>query len=215
MTTQIQLRRDTAANWTSEDPVLAVGEYGIETDDLATTGVRVKVGDGSTAWTALPYSHETAATGPGTVYPVEKTADESVTNSTTLQSDNELLFPVGAGEVWSYVVYLHLSCASGTSDFKCNTQVPAGATVRRHGMIGGTTTASAVEISARIQSHTSGNLITGVMPSATADMFAIYQATVEVGGTAGDVVFQWAQNNVDGQPLILRRGTALIATRIA
>jgi Major tropism determinant N-terminal domain len=50
MAVQIQLRRDTAANWTSDDPTLAQGELGIEIDtDLA------KLGDGSTAWTALPY----------------------------------------------------------------------------------------------------------------------------------------------------------------
>lgn len=51
MSTQIQIRRDTAANWTSNDPVLAVGEMGFETDDKG-----MKIGDGSTAWTSLAYS---------------------------------------------------------------------------------------------------------------------------------------------------------------
>lgn len=46
----VQLRRDTAANWTSVDPVLELGEAGIETDTN-----RWKVGDGSTAWTSLVY----------------------------------------------------------------------------------------------------------------------------------------------------------------
>lgn len=49
-TTRIQLRRDMAANWTSANPLLAVGEIGIETD----TG-RWKVGDGTTLWNALGY----------------------------------------------------------------------------------------------------------------------------------------------------------------
>mgnify|MGYP000850640853 CR=1 FL=1 len=43
-------RRDTAANWTAEDPTLLAGEIGIESD----TGYW-KVGDGSTAWTSLAY----------------------------------------------------------------------------------------------------------------------------------------------------------------
>lgn len=47
----IQWRRDTAANWTSNDPTLAAGEAGYETD----TGF-IKVGDGSTAWTSLGYT---------------------------------------------------------------------------------------------------------------------------------------------------------------
>lgn len=46
--TQIQIRRDTAANWTTANPVLAIGEMGIETD----TG-HARVGDGTTAWSSL------------------------------------------------------------------------------------------------------------------------------------------------------------------
>ena len=51
MAVQIQLRRDTAANWTSNNPTLAQGEFAIETDTD-----KYKIGDGSTAWTSLSYS---------------------------------------------------------------------------------------------------------------------------------------------------------------
>jgi hypothetical protein len=54
MAVQIQLRNGTAAQWTSANPTLAVGELGVETD----TG-KFKVGTGSTAWNSLAY----AATG--------------------------------------------------------------------------------------------------------------------------------------------------------
>lgn len=47
---RFQIRRDTAANWTSNDPTLASGEIGFETDTY-----KLKIGDGSTAWTALSY----------------------------------------------------------------------------------------------------------------------------------------------------------------
>jgi hypothetical protein len=47
------LRSDTAANWTSVNPILAVGEQGFETD----TG-KFKIGTGSTAWTSLLYATE-------------------------------------------------------------------------------------------------------------------------------------------------------------
>lgn len=46
----IQVRRDTAANWTSVNPTLAAGEMGVETN----TGL-MKIGDGSTAWASLTY----------------------------------------------------------------------------------------------------------------------------------------------------------------
>jgi len=54
MASIIQLRRDIAVNWTSADPILAQGEIGIETDTL-----RLKIGDGTTVWTLLPYYETT------------------------------------------------------------------------------------------------------------------------------------------------------------
>jgi len=48
MSYQIQLRSDTAANWTTKNPVLAEGEPGFEID----TGI-LKIGDGVTAWSGL------------------------------------------------------------------------------------------------------------------------------------------------------------------
>ena len=51
MTTRIKLRRDTAANWTSNNPILAAGEPGLETD----TG-KTKYGDGATHWAGLSYA---------------------------------------------------------------------------------------------------------------------------------------------------------------
>ncbi len=46
----IQIRKDTAGNWTSNNPTPADGELCRETD----TGY-LKIGDGSTAWTSLNY----------------------------------------------------------------------------------------------------------------------------------------------------------------
>ena len=47
----IQVRRDTAATWTSVNPTLASGEIGFETN----TG-KFKIGTGSTVWTSLSYA---------------------------------------------------------------------------------------------------------------------------------------------------------------
>ena len=51
MTTRIKLRRDTAANWLTANPILAAGEPGLETD----TG-KIKYGDGVTAYADLPHA---------------------------------------------------------------------------------------------------------------------------------------------------------------
>jgi hypothetical protein len=50
-TVRVQLRGDTAANWTAANPVLAAREFAIETDTS-----RYKIGNGSTAWTSLAYA---------------------------------------------------------------------------------------------------------------------------------------------------------------
>lgn len=50
----IQIRRDTAANWTSANPTLAQGELGAETDTS-----KIKIGDGSTVWNSLGYLVDT------------------------------------------------------------------------------------------------------------------------------------------------------------
>lgn len=62
MPTQIQLRRDTAADWTSNNPTMAAGEFGWESDTN-----RFKIGDGSTAWTSLEYADTLKSLGDMTI----------------------------------------------------------------------------------------------------------------------------------------------------
>ena len=50
LNTRIQLKHGLAAKWTERNPVLLAGEIGIETDTL-----KMKVGDGTSNWSALGY----------------------------------------------------------------------------------------------------------------------------------------------------------------
>ena len=50
MAVQIQLRNDTSTTWAAENPILAQGEIGIETDTRL-----VKLGDGVNNWNDLGY----------------------------------------------------------------------------------------------------------------------------------------------------------------
>ena len=50
MADRIAIRRGTAAEWTSANPILIAGEQGFETDTLKT-----KIGNGVDAWTTLSY----------------------------------------------------------------------------------------------------------------------------------------------------------------
>jgi hypothetical protein len=50
MVTRIQLRRDSASNWSVNNPVLALGEFGIDTDTF-----NFKIGNGIDSWNNLDY----------------------------------------------------------------------------------------------------------------------------------------------------------------
>lgn len=94
MTYTIQLRRDSAADWTSVNPTLAQGEPGVETD----TG-RFKIGDGATAWNALAYA----------------IADADLSGTQPL--DPELSALAGLTSAANKVPYFTGSAAAGLADF--------------------------------------------------------------------------------------------------
>lgn len=48
---KIKQRYDTASNWTTNNPVLLAGEFGIESDTK-----KIKIGDGTTDWISLNYA---------------------------------------------------------------------------------------------------------------------------------------------------------------
>jgi hypothetical protein len=60
ITAQIQLRRDTSANWTSNNPILLAGEMALSTDVLytGTDQPRYKIGNGVDTWLNLDYVPE-------------------------------------------------------------------------------------------------------------------------------------------------------------
>jgi len=53
MSIQFQLRRNLSTTWTADNPILAEGELGVETDTS-----RFKIGNGVDSWNSLPYSND-------------------------------------------------------------------------------------------------------------------------------------------------------------
>ena len=50
MANKIQIRRDTTANWSVNDPILSQGELGLDT-----TLNKIKIGDGTSNWSDLSF----------------------------------------------------------------------------------------------------------------------------------------------------------------
>ena len=92
MTSRMQQRRDTAANWTTNNPTLAAGEIGFESDTN-----QFKIGDGTTAWTSISYagggglSFASTATAAGTT---TLTASSKTTQNFTGTSTQTVVLPV-------------------------------------------------------------------------------------------------------------------------
>ena len=78
MASIIQIRRDTASNWTSANPILALGEMGAETDTS-----KIKIGDGTTAWASVPYLIDAGGY-------LTATSTNTLTNKTIAYADNTL-----------------------------------------------------------------------------------------------------------------------------
>ena len=97
MANTIQHKRGSSANWTSTDPTLAAGEFGFETD----TG-KLKVGDGSTAWSALGYF----APAPPPSYTITP-------NPSSVDEGNILTFNIGGENITDGTYYWTIESNAG------------------------------------------------------------------------------------------------------
>lgn len=66
MPSKIQVRRDISTNWSTANPVLALGEPGLEINTNS-----VKYGDGVTAWNSLPYTSVPLSAVPENIVPAQ------------------------------------------------------------------------------------------------------------------------------------------------
>lgn len=94
---RMQNARGTAAQWTSSNPTLLAGEVGYETDTR-----RWKMGDGSTAWTSLPYGGEKVLSSKTTAYTFAlddamkfTTMNSASAQALTIPPNSSVAFPIG------------------------------------------------------------------------------------------------------------------------
>jgi hypothetical protein len=143
---------------------------------------------------------------------VRKTADESVTSSTTMQDDNHLLFAIGANEVWAFEMYVfYHGAAAGDISFALS--VPSGATYRR-GQMGLATGATTDTADVRIVSVTTGSSGLGAINTSEQAM-AIHTGVVVNGVNAGFVTLQWAQASISGTATTVLTNSYLKAHKIS
>lgn len=140
-----------------------------------------------------------------------KTADESVTSSTTLQDDDHLVFPIAASEEWHFDMFLTTGLSLDTCGIKLAITTPSGC-VQRMTMVSAlsslkakTTTTSGVAFDWTAASYPLGTSLDLVQ-------VAVWALN---GATPGNVTLQFAQSTSSGTAITLFKGSHATGVQLA
>ena len=150
---------------------------------------------------------------------VRKGSNESVTSSTSLQDDDTLLFAIGANETWEYefVVFANGSTAG---DIKVAVDGPTGSagTYGTPACMSLAATGAEADPAAKVppaQGTAPTSVGYGCGTFASTNGPIIIKGLAINGGTAGNVVFRWAQNTSDGTATTVVGNSYLIARQVS
>jgi hypothetical protein len=154
----------------------------------------------------------TGATGPAnaTIKSVRKTADQSVTSSTTLINDTHLKFAVAANETYIFQVFIWAYSANTTPDLKLTITGPSGSTIAfspstYYATADGTTALGTV--------NTGGGSFNTFVDANERNQ--LYFGSILNGGTAGDLQFQWAQNTSSATATTVKAGSYIYGIKVS
>jgi hypothetical protein len=128
---------------------------------------------------------------------VFKTTDETVTNSTTLQNDNQLVLPYEANGNYAFRAWIDYEGANvGTGDLKFSfSGVTSGSFLKYNAIYQSLTGTYSPVVGAAVNTG-STTPAAGTNGSGNPVAFAMHGA-LAVGSTGGNLQFQWAQNTAN------------------
>lgn len=150
---------------------------------------------------------------------VEKAVTESVTSSTTLQNDDELLLALPANTTWEFETLILYDGDGTNGDLQCCYTFPTGATVSVGGLGPANNVTSGVGsgdwagYAADTTSPTSTFFGYGTVGAAVVLTF-MHTGSIALGSTAGNLQFQWAQRVSSATPTRVFAGSRIVARRI-
>jgi len=150
----------------------------------------VKIEAGQTIANNITYKYDKRIFLPaGTETVIRKSANESVTSSTTLQNDDELLYAMDANTNYHFEISV-LFTGGTAGDMKFSITTPSGGDLWATGWI-----PYAGGVSAFGPISASGGVISSVDALGTTNPTMIFiRGVVMNSSTAGNLQFQWAQN---------------------
>jgi len=186
---------------TAGDLIKGTGSGTFNRLGIGSTGQVLTVTSGAPAWETLP-------TIP-TIKTVRKSADQSVTSSTTLVNDTHLKFAVAANETYIFQLWLFTYAADGTPDIKVTCAGPSGSTVLWSSSQVIFNAAAATTLTSVNTSGVSADLFVDANNRA----IQLY-GTIANGATAGDLQFQWAQNTSSANSTTIKAGSSIFGIKV-
>jgi hypothetical protein len=186
---------------TAGDLIKGTGSGTFDRLGIGSTGQVLTVTSGAPAWETLPAG--------ATVKTVRKSADQSVTSSTTLVNDTHLKFAVAANETYIFQLWLFTYAADGTPDIKVTCAGPAGSTVLWSSSQVIFNAAAATTLTSVNTSGVSADLFVDANNRA----IQLY-GTIANGATAGDLQFQWAQNTSSANSTTVKAGSSIFGIKV-
>ena len=154
-------------------------------------------------------------TGPLATKLMVKTANESVTNSTTPQDDDHLFFSIGANETYTFYGFLSIN-GDAAGDVAYGFTVPSGGLLRWGQHAGQTAAVGSGSLTMNINSNNTSGATVGAAAVGTAISTAVaFWGIVENGSTAGTVQLQWAQRVASATASTVESSSWLKAQRVA
>lgn len=146
---------------------------------------------------------------------VRKTANETVTSSTTLQNDDHLFFAIAANEIWTFECTIFYNADADAPDLLVAFTAPTGATIRYGGIGASLTTAPSAATDVDFSSVGAVAPTTLEFGASAGDGTLFLKGIVVNGANAGNVQLQWAQKVSDVNPTRLLTNSFITAHKVA
>lgn len=155
--------------------------------------------------------------GVGSTSVVVKSADETVTSSTTLQNDDHLVASLASNAV--YALRMLLICSSGASatpGIKYGFTMPSGATMSLSEIANyGNFTSYVFEAAYTNESSPTTDFVSQVKSSGNGKTGVLVTGIVRTSSTAGSLQLRWAQNSSSGTGTVVHKDSHIALTRVS
>lgn len=160
----------------------------------------------TTPMPTFPAGHEPSAGEYQALLPLraKKTVDENLASSTTLQNDDALfLSTMDPNGIYEILGYLLIKASSGTNGaMKTSFSLPAGADASNW----------IFELQAASRGPAASGVVGGIT-LATTNSILTFRGELVMGGTAGTLQLQWAQNSSNAATSTVSAGSFLLLRR--